>query len=85
MEIEATGLTEVPKGRITEDGLEPAALRDDTNLFPGAKVIGDKCANLDRTGQTECGYQIHSFGYWAEYSASIHETHWSSWAKVGYR
>jgi hypothetical protein len=40
MEIEATGLTEVSKGRITDDGLEPTALREDTNLFPGAKVIG---------------------------------------------
>ncbi len=40
MEIEATGLPEMSKGRITEEGFEPAALREETSLFPGANVIG---------------------------------------------
>jgi hypothetical protein len=40
METEATGLTEVSNGRITLGGFVAPELREDTNSFPGVKVIG---------------------------------------------
>ena len=40
MEIEATGLPEVSKGRITQGRFKVSALRDEINLFAGVRVIG---------------------------------------------
>ena len=40
IDMEATGLTEVSKGRITLGGLVAPALREETSLCPGAKVNG---------------------------------------------